>query len=57
MDKFPSTEGSAVNIEVRLSDDEDAYIIKNLWSLYQHDVSEFGVLCTCAEQSSALLAR
>jgi aminoglycoside 6'-N-acetyltransferase I len=41
MDKFPSTEGSAVNIEVKLSDDEDAYIIKNLWPLYQHDVSEF----------------
>jgi len=41
MDKFPSTEGSAVNIEVKLSDDADAYIIKNLWPLYQHDVSEF----------------
>jgi predicted acetyltransferase len=30
-----------VKIEVHLSDDQDAYIIKNLWPLYQHEVSEF----------------
>src|SRR5262245_44490524 len=39
--KCPSTEISAVNIEMKLSDDEDAHIVKNLWPLYQHDVSEF----------------
>jgi aminoglycoside 6'-N-acetyltransferase I len=30
-----------VNIEIKLSDNDNAYIIKNLWPLYQHDVSEF----------------
>ena len=30
-----------MNIEVKLSDHEDACIIKNLWPLYQHDVSAF----------------
>lgn len=30
-----------MNIELKLSSDEDAHIIKNLWPLYQHDVSEF----------------
>jgi aminoglycoside 6'-N-acetyltransferase I len=30
-----------VNVVVKLSDAEDAYIIKNLWPLYQHDHSEF----------------
>jgi aminoglycoside 6'-N-acetyltransferase I len=30
-----------MNIEIKLSDREDAYIIKNLWPLYQHEVSEF----------------
>ena len=28
-------------VELRLSDEEDAYIIRNLWPLYLHDVSEF----------------
>jgi len=28
-----------VNIEVKLSGAEDAHVIKNLWPLYQHDVS------------------
>ena len=30
-----------MNIELRLSGEKDAYIIKNLWPLYQHEVSEF----------------
>jgi aminoglycoside 6'-N-acetyltransferase I len=30
-----------MNIELKLSTDQDAHIIKNLWPLYQHDVSEF----------------
>lgn len=30
-----------MNVELKLSDAEDAYIIKNLWPLYQHDASEF----------------
>jgi aminoglycoside 6'-N-acetyltransferase I len=31
----------ATNVELKLSQDDDAYIIKNLWPLYQHDISEF----------------
>jgi len=30
-----------VNVELRLSADDDARTIQNLWPLYQHDVSEF----------------
>ncbi|MEM9818726.1 MAG: hypothetical protein AAF827_20275 [Cyanobacteria bacterium P01_D01_bin.6] len=30
-----------MNVELKLSNDEDAYIIQNLWPLYRHDVSEF----------------
>jgi predicted acetyltransferase len=30
-----------MNVELKLSTDQDAHIIKNLWPLYQHDVSEF----------------
>ena len=30
-----------MNVELRLSDKGDSHIIKNLWPLYQHDVSEF----------------
>jgi predicted acetyltransferase len=30
-----------MKIELKLSGDEDAYIVKNLWPLYQHEVSEF----------------
>ncbi|MBX3000595.1 MAG: hypothetical protein KF893_18895 [Caldilineaceae bacterium] len=30
-----------MNVELKLSSDQDAHIIKNLWPLYQHDVSEF----------------
>ena len=30
-----------MKVDLRLSSDEDGYIIKNLWPLYQHDVSEF----------------
>ena len=30
-----------MRVELRLSSGEDAHIIKNLWPLYQHDVSEF----------------
>ena len=30
-----------MNVELKLSEDEDAHIIKNLWPLYQHDISEF----------------
>ncbi len=34
-------ENSAINVVLKLSVDADAHIIKNLWPLYQHDVSEF----------------
>lgn len=30
-----------MNIHLKLSDERDAHIVKNLWPLYQHDVSEF----------------
>jgi predicted acetyltransferase len=30
-----------MNVELKLSSNGDAHIIKNLWPLYQHDVSEF----------------
>lgn len=30
-----------MNVELRLSTDEDAQVIRNLWPLYQHDVSAF----------------
>jgi len=30
-----------MNVELKLSDDGDAHIIKNLFPLYQHEVSEF----------------
>jgi predicted acetyltransferase len=30
-----------MNVTLKLTDLHDAYIIKNLWPLYQHDVSEF----------------
>ncbi|MBX2996965.1 MAG: hypothetical protein KF893_00535 [Caldilineaceae bacterium] len=30
-----------MNIELKLSTHQDAHIIKNLWPLYQHDISEF----------------
>lgn len=30
-----------MNVELALSGEADAHIIKNLWPLYQHDVSEF----------------
>ncbi|HCK64925.1 MAG TPA: hypothetical protein DHW49_01545 [Anaerolineae bacterium] len=30
-----------MNIKLKLSTNQDAQTIKNLWSLYQHDVSEF----------------
>lgn len=30
-----------MNVELRLSSSEDAHVIRNLWPLYQHDVSEF----------------
>src|SRR5215216_693585 len=30
-----------MNVELKLSADEDAQVIKNLWPLYQHDLSEF----------------
>ena len=30
-----------MEIELRLSTAEDAHVIKNLWPLYQHEVSEF----------------
>lgn len=30
-----------MNVEIRLSTGGDAHIIKNLWPLYQHDVSAF----------------
>jgi aminoglycoside 6'-N-acetyltransferase I len=30
-----------VRVELKLSDAEDAHVIKNLWPLYLHDVSEF----------------
>ena len=29
------------NVELELSKAENAYVIRNLWPLYQHDVSEF----------------
>lgn len=32
---------SAMNVELKLSDDGDAHIIQNLFPLYQHEVSEF----------------
>ena len=34
-------ESSVMNVELKLPEDEDAYIIKNLWPPYQHDISEF----------------
>lgn len=30
-----------MNVEIRLSADEDAQVIRNLWPLYQHDLSAF----------------
>jgi aminoglycoside 6'-N-acetyltransferase I len=39
--RVPSTADSVVNVELRLSGVEDAYVIKNLWPLYQHELSEF----------------
>ncbi|MCB0126829.1 MAG: hypothetical protein KDE58_31435 [Caldilineaceae bacterium] len=30
-----------MNVELRLSTNEDAQVIRNLWPLYQHDVSAF----------------
>ena len=30
-----------MNVELGLSADEDAQVIKNLWPLYQHDLSAF----------------
>lgn len=30
-----------MNVRLKLTDEQDAHIIKNLWPLYQHDVSEF----------------
>ncbi len=30
-----------MNVSLKLSNEQDAHIIKNLWPLYQHDVSEF----------------
>ena len=30
-----------LQVELKLSEDEDAYIIKNLWPLSRHDISEF----------------
>lgn len=30
-----------MNVELRLSTGSDAHVIKNLWPLYQHDVSNF----------------
>lgn len=30
-----------MNVELKLSTDNDAHIIRNLWPLYQHDVSAF----------------
>jgi aminoglycoside 6'-N-acetyltransferase I len=35
------TMDEVVNVQLRLSSSADAYVIKNLWPLYQHDVSEF----------------
>ena len=32
---------SAVNVELKLSTGDDAQVIRNLWPLYQHDLSEF----------------
>lgn len=29
------------DVELVLSRDDDAHIVKNLWPLYQHDVSRF----------------
>jgi predicted acetyltransferase len=31
----------ALNVELRLSADDDAQVVRNLWPLYQHDLSEF----------------
>ncbi|MGF1498687.1 MAG: hypothetical protein ACFB8W_17950 [Elainellaceae cyanobacterium] len=30
-----------MEVKLKLSGDEDAYIVKNLWPLYRHDISEF----------------
>ncbi|MEZ4681688.1 MAG: hypothetical protein R2932_46495, partial [Caldilineaceae bacterium] len=30
-----------MNVELRLSTNEDAQVIRNLWPLYQHDLSAF----------------
>ena len=30
-----------MNVELKLSTDQDAHVIKNLWPLCQHGVSEF----------------
>lgn len=32
-------------IEIKLSDHNDAHILKNLWPLYQHEFSEFDASC------------
>jgi hypothetical protein len=36
-----SAEHAMADVEIRLSGPAGAYIIKNLWPLDQHDVSEF----------------
>ena len=30
-----------MNVELRLSEADDAHVVKNLWPLYQHELSEF----------------
>ncbi|TWT32526.1 hypothetical protein KOR34_42890 [Posidoniimonas corsicana] len=30
-----------MNVELKLTDRQDAYVVQNLWPLYRHDVSEF----------------
>ena len=38
---LPIKRTQKMNVELKLSSNRDAHIIKNLWPLYQHDVSEF----------------
>jgi len=34
--------GAEMNVELKLTGADDAYVIRNLWPLYVHEVSEFG---------------
>jgi hypothetical protein len=50
MDMGRHPRGQIMNVELKLSTDQDAHIIKNLWPLYQH------IAATCLEHGVPILA-